>query len=236
MNAPAQPAVVAVAAPALPTGTAAAAPTELRAAGVSFRHRRRAPWVLREVSLALRSDEVVGLRGPSGCGKSTLARVLAGLLVPQRGAVELVGSATDPGRARRSHPVQLVMQHAVLAMNPRWRVRDVLAEPVSDLDRAEVLDGLVDADWLDRYPHEVSGGQLQRVNLARALLAEPAFLVADEISASLDATTQARLWQDLLARTRSSGVGVLVISHDDALLDRLCDRVVDLRDLQGQQP
>lgn len=202
--------------------------TTLRAEGISVRHRRRDPWVLRDVSLTLRSDEVVGLRGPSGLGKSTLARALAGLLVAQEGSVHLPRRGDAP---RRSHPVQLVMQHAVTAMNPRWRVRDVLAEPLSDVDRDAVLDGLVAPEWFDRYPHEVSGGQLQRVNLARALLADPEFLLADEITASLDAITQARIWTDLLARTRAGGIGVLVISHDDALLGRLCDRVLDLRDL-----
>ncbi len=208
----------------------ATATATLHAEGISFRHRRRAPWVLREVSLQVRNDEVVGLRGPSGIGKSTVARVLAGLSLPQRGTVR-IGGGRDT--TRRSHPVQLVMQHAVLAMNPRWRIRDVLAEPLSDLDRASVIDGLVEPEWLDRYPHEVSGGQLQRVNLARALLADPEFLVADEITASLDAITQARIWTDLLVRTRAGAIGVLVISHDDALLGRLCDRVLDLRDLIG---
>lgn len=200
----------------------------LRAEGVSFRHRRRGPWVLRDVSLEVRSDEVVGLRGPSGSGKSTLARVLAGLALPQAGSVHLAGRGDRP---RASHPVQMVMQHAVLAMNPRWRVRDVLDEPLADVDGEATLDGLVDPAWLDRYPHEVSGGQLQRINLARALLADPEFLIADEITASLDAITQARLWRDLTARTSEGGIGLLVISHDDALLNRLCDRVLDLRDL-----
>lgn len=199
----------------------------LRAKGISFRHRRRDPWVLRDLSLEVRGDEVVGLRGPSGSGKSTLARVLAGLATPQAGSVRI----TEGQLGRRSHPVQLVMQHAVLAMNPRWRVWEILAEPMAEIDREAVLDGLVDPAWLDRYPHEVSGGQLQRVNLARALLADPQFLIADEITASLDAITQARLWRDLSERTRAGGIGVLVISHDDALLNRLCDRVLDLRDL-----
>lgn len=202
----------------------------LRAEGLSFRHRRRDPWVLRDVSLELRSDEVVGLRGPSGVGKSTLARLLAGLAVPQAGSVRITGR---DDRLRRSHPVQMVMQHAVLAMNPRWRVRDVLNEPVAEVDREAILDGLVDPAWFDRYPHEVSGGQLQRVNLARALLADPEFLIADEITASLDAITQARLWRDLMTRTGKDGIGLLVISHDDSLLGRLCDRVVDLRELMG---
>lgn len=202
--------------------------TALRAADLSFRHGRRAPWVLRDVDLTLRGDEVVGLRGPSGSGKSTLARLLAGLLEPASGTITVDGVAE---RAHRCHPVQLVMQHAVHAMNPRWRIADVLAEPVAGLPVSSVVGDLVDPSWLDRFPHEVSGGQLQRVNLARALLADPAFIVADEITASLDPITQARIWQLLLGRARERGTGVLVISHDDALLKVLCDRVLDIADL-----
>ncbi|MFS3128749.1 ABC transporter ATP-binding protein [Nocardioides sp. Bht2] len=200
--------------------------TSLRAEALSFRYRRRGPWVLREASLSLAGDEVVGLRGPSGSGKSTLARLLAGLLTPVEGAV-----AVDGVVAGRGHPVQLVMQHAVTAMNPRWRISEILAEPRSGRDLAELTPALVDPAWLDRFPHEVSGGQLQRINLARALLADPAFIVADEITASLDPITQARIWQLLLAQALERGIGVLVISHDDALLKVLCDRVLDIADL-----
>ncbi|CAM3299324.1 ATP-binding cassette domain-containing protein [Nocardioides dubius] len=206
-------------------------PLTLSAEGVCFTHRRRAPWLLEAVSLALGSDEVVGLRGPSGAGKTTLARILAGLLRPQRGTV---GFSEPRRRDTSCHRVQLVTQHPVHAMNPRWRIADVLAEPVSALnasaDREQILAGLVDPGWLDRFPHEVSGGQLQRVNLARALLADPDFLIADEITASLDAVTQARIWRLLLERARERGIGVLVISHDDALLKVVCDRVLDLGD------
>lgn len=208
----------------------------LEAVDVSFAHRRRSPLVLDGVSLRLGAEEVVGLRGPSGAGKTTLARILAGLLRPAAGEVRF---SAPQQRDTACHRVQLVTQHPVHAMNPRWRISDVLAEPVSALNTArraagglDSADGaLVDPIWADRFPHEVSGGQLQRVNLARALLADPDFLIADEITASLDAVTQARIWQLLLAQAQERGIGVLVISHDDDLLKVVCDRVLDLGDL-----
>lgn len=188
----------------------------LRAANLRFRYRKSGPWVVDGVDLSVAPGEIVGLHGPSGAGKSTLGRLVAGLLPAVSGRVEPAG------------PVQMVLQHPDQAMNPRWRVRDVLAEA----DPAAAPDpGLVSAAWLDRYPHELSGGELQRVNLARALLARPAYLVADEITASLDALTQAAVWALLTDRARSAGIGVLAISHDLPLLEVVADRVVAFADL-----
>lgn len=198
----------------------------LHADDVWFRYDRDRPWVLAGVDLRIEAGEVVGLCGPSGGGKSTLGRVLAGFVVPDAGRVTVDGQ--EP-RARRSpHPVQLVLQHPERAMDPRWTVRQVLAASGADDEQLAELDpGLVAPGWLDRYPHEISGGELQRVNLARALLARPRFVVADEITASLDALTQARTWTLLLDRCRAAGIGVLAISHDRPLLEAVAGRVVD---------
>lgn len=192
----------------------------LRADDVWFSHPGQDGWVLRGASVEVAPGEVVGLRGPSGIGKSTLGRVLAGLLRPSRGAVTLAGA---PYR-RASRAVQYLAQDAQTAMNPRWKVERVLAEAGQPGDAEQAL---VDAGWSDRFPHELSGGQLQRVNLARAMRARPDFLVADEITASLDAVNQARVWHDLLAVARSAGLGVLAVSHDAPLLAKVADRVVE---------
>ncbi len=199
----------------------------LTARDLRFRYHRNAPWVLEGASLSIEPGEVVGLFGPSGTGKSTLGRLLAGLLTPQSGSITLDGEPVRRG-PRGACPVQIVLQHPELAMDPRWRVRDVLAETGAAPPEIAELDGaLLGPHWLDRFPHEISGGELQRVNLARALLARPAFIVADEISASLDAITQARIWQQLDRVARAEGIGVLAISHDRPLLAEICGRILD---------
>lgn len=204
----------------------------LTASDLWLRHRRTDPWVLAGVGLTIRAGTVLGLSGPSGTGKSTLGATMAGLLAPQRGTVTVDGRRVDArqvrhgGRGRAACPVQLVTQRPELAMDPRWRIGRILAEAGPAPEGGE--QDLVSPVWLDRFPHEISGGELQRVNLARALRARPAYIVADEISSSLDALTQAMLWDRLLTHVRRDGLGVLAISHDPHLLAALTDRSVTL--------
>ncbi len=195
----------------------------LDGAGLSFRYRRRDPLVVRDATIHLAQGEIVGLRGPSGCGKTTLGRLLAGLLVPERGTVTVGGIALP---SRGASPVQLVFQHPELAVNPRWRLGRILAE-AGGPDQALLDELSIAGGWLDRYPNELSGGELQRIAVARALLARPRFVVADEISAMLDPITQAQLWQVLVRRARAGEIGILAISHDDALLEVVADRCLD---------
>ena len=207
----------------------------LTADDVSFRHTRRSPWVVRGVSLQVGDGELVGLRGDSGAGKTTLGRLLAGYLTPGRGHVAVDGDPVRAGRGRAC-PVQLVLQHPELAVDPRWRLQEILAEagpPDPDL-----LDALsIATSWERRYPSELSGGELQRVAVARALTARPRYLVADELSAMLDPLTQAQLWQVILRRVRQQRLGVLVVSHDRPLLDMVADRVLTIEEgVVGEHP
>ncbi len=182
--------------------------------------------VLTGHSLQVQPGERVGLAGPSGCGKTTFGLVLAGYLKPQSGRV-LVDGAPLP---RRGHcPVQLAPQHPELAVNPRWKLGDILAEGRTDERLAADLG--VDPAWLDRYPVELSGGELQRVVLTRALSEGTRYLVCDEISAMLDPLTQARIWRALIEETERRRVGLVVISHDPALLKAVCHRVAPFGDL-----
>ncbi|MFC3505518.1 ABC transporter ATP-binding protein [Micromonospora krabiensis] len=215
-------------------------PAHLLADAVTVSHGRQV--VLDEVSLRIDRGETVGLRGPSGSGKSTLARVLALLHAPDRGRVSIDG--TPVAGVRHAVPVGVRTRVAVLfqspraAADPRLRLVDLVAEPLRAIrtpERAvrERVDELTDLvgltpDLLGRRPHAVSDGQLQRACLARALAHRPDYLLCDEATAMLDASTQAHVAAVVTAYQRSRDAGVLVISHDEPLLDRWADRIVDL--------
>lgn len=187
-----------------------------------------APPLLRGVSLRIAPGEVVGLAGASGSGKTTLGRLLAGLLRPAGGSVALDGA---PLAGKGFCPVQYVPQTPVLAMNPRWRIARIIGESHRPAERLREALG-VDPAWDRRFPHELSGGQLQRVALLRALAPATRFLIADEITSALDPVAQAALWRALLRLCSDHDIGVLAISHDAALLARIATRSHHLRDLE----
>ncbi|RRO16313.1 ATP-binding cassette domain-containing protein [Saccharopolyspora rhizosphaerae] len=211
----------------------------LSATDVVVGYRRGRP-VLDGASVDLAAGEVLGLGGPSGSGKSTLGRVLALLHRPWSGRVSLDGSdisrfrhRTPPG-TRRS--VGIVFQHPRPAVDPRFTLREIIAEPLLARGEPGDVDELVDevgltGELLTRRPHEVSDGQLQRACLARALAPQPRYLVCDEMTAMLDASTTAALVRVVDRRTWENGMGVLAISHDEALLTRWAHRVVHVSEL-----
>ena len=200
----------------------------LEADNLTFRYPRRntAP-VLDGISFSLRSGERVGLSAPSGRGKTTLCRLLAGWEKPDRGQVLLDGA---PLPRRGFCPVQLLLQHPEEAADPLLKLKAALYEagPVN----REVLEGLrIQDSWLERYPSELSGGELQRICVARTLRPELKFLLCDEASAMLDLITQAQLWRFLLDYAQAHRLGLLIVSHDLSLLSRLCTRVLTWADL-----
>lgn len=192
----------------------------LVAENVSFRYQRQSP-LLENINFSIHPGEIVGLPGPSGCGKSTLGRLLAGYHTPLTGTVSCQGK---PLPTDGYCPVQMIFQHAELAVNPRWRIGKILDE--GNLNREELLHRLgISSSWLDRYPHELSGGELQRITLARVLNDSTRYLIADEMTASLDPNTQALIWQTVMPWARSAQAGVLAISHDRKLLGQVADRI-----------
>ncbi|MCT2276865.1 dipeptide/oligopeptide/nickel ABC transporter ATP-binding protein [Micromonospora chalcea] len=198
--------------------------------------------VLDRVDLHIAPGETVGLRGPSGSGKSTLARVLALLHAPDGGHVTIDGSPVRGARHRLPASVRtrvaILFQSPRAATDPRLSLADIVAEPLratgtpreqAAARTAELADlvGLT-ADLLTRRPHAVSDGQLQRACLARALVHRPDYLLCDEATAMLDASTQAHVAAVIGDYQRRQGAGVLVITHDPALMARWATRVVDL--------
>jgi peptide/nickel transport system ATP-binding protein/Fe3+-transporting ATPase len=193
---------------------------------LSFRYSSKHPWTVRDFDLTIQPGEVVGLMGPSGFGKTTIAKLLSGYLSPIQGAVRV---DNRPLPLQGYVPVQLIFQNPELAVNPRWKVRAILKEGL--FPPPDLLQSLgIHQSWLDRYPHELSGGELQRIAVARVLNRATRYLVADEMTAMLDANTQALIWQTVLDYTHTYNVGLLVISHEFALLKRLCGRIVNLTD------
>ncbi|WEB39252.1 ATP-binding cassette domain-containing protein [Streptomyces yunnanensis] len=204
---------------------------------------RGAP-VVRGASLTLAPGEAVGLLGPSGCGKSTLARVAALLHRPDAGTVVLDGTPARGWRHRAPREQRtafgVLFQQPRLSADPRLRLADAIAEPLRATGRKDQIPtrlrelaplvGLGD-DLLARRPHEVSDGQLQRACLARALVLRPRWLICDEMTAMLDASTTAALVAVVESYRRESGAGVLAVGHDRTLLERWCDRTVGWAEL-----
>lgn len=207
--------------------------------------RRNGDAVFAGVDVDLAPGARLALRGASGAGKSTLCRVLAGQLMPSEGAVLVDGEPIGDGwgqragrpfridrpfkegrsnRAGRACPVQLVSQHSEEAFDPALSLRASLAE-AGDVDgpRAGHLMRIfsVEGEWLSRRPHEVSGGQLMRVALVRALMASPRVLICDESTASLDLLSQEEIWRAVVDCQESEGFGLIVVSHGASLVERL---------------
>lgn len=195
----------------------------LEAKNVTFYYRGRKKFpVLEDYSISVSSGERVGLKAPSGRGKTTLCRLLAGYEKPQAGEVLLDGKPTASYRG--ACPVQMVWQHPETVVDPLLRLGETLAE-AGGADEHIRRKLHIEEGWMSRFPSELSGGELQRFCLARALHPETKFLLCDEISAMLDLATQAQIWNFLLEEAERRGLGMLVVSHSDALLEKVCTRI-----------
>jgi oligopeptide/dipeptide ABC transporter ATP-binding protein len=205
-----------------------------------FRRSTGVVQAVRPLDLTVERGETLGIVGESGCGKSTLARMLVGLSTPSTGTIEIDGKPFDTSDRRvSSQQIQYVFQDPLSSLNPRKTIRQIMEAPLKVLFGmgasaraariAEVFAavGLREA-FLDRYPHEFSGGQAQRIGIARALLARPKIIVLDEPVSALDVSVQAQVL-NLLAELRARfDLTYLFISHDLAVVEAVSDRVAVL--------
>ena len=198
----------------------------LRANQITFGYKKDIS-VLENVNFTVDEGEVVGLTAPSGYGKSTLAKILAGFVKPLQGEVCLEADGKKLERGKGYNPVQLIFQHPEKAVNPKWKMGRVLSEV--GMPPGELIEAAgIKEEWMSRWPAELSGGELQRFCVIRALNPKTRFLIADEMTTMLDAITQAQIWKLVLSYAEEHQMGVVVISHDKELVKRLCTRVVDL--------
>ena len=202
----------------------------LEAEHIYFRYDKKQPWILEDCSIKLNRGERLAVFAPSGYGKSTLALLLAGYLRPEKGRILL---DEKPLPDKGICPVQLIYQHPEKAINPRWRLRQVLEE--SGKLNEEVLDAFgIEKAWLDRFPRELSGGELQRFCVARALMSGAQYLICDEISTMLDVITQAQIWNVVLKEAEKQNMGILAVTHNRHLAERIAERIIDLSDFANQ--
>lgn len=192
----------------------------LEGRNLTFGYDDKKEPVFSDVNLTVESHEKVAVLGPSGFGKTTLCKVLSGYLRPKTGGVYLDGK---PLPMKGYCPVQMIWQHPEKAVNPRLRLRDTLADGRMVEERIVKSLG-IEEDWMNRFPQELSGGELQRFCIARALGRDTKFLIADEISTMLDLITQSQIWTFLLEEVKRREIGLIVVSHSEPLLERVADR------------
>jgi oligopeptide/dipeptide ABC transporter ATP-binding protein len=231
---------------------ASGAPAALGISGLAVRYARRGAWprgrqmlrAVEDVSLELRTGEALGVVGESGSGKSTLVRAALQLIRPSAGRVTWWGRSLSQLPARElkhlRRDLQIIFQDPLASLDPRMSIARIIAEPLEVHERGleaaaresrvrEMLARVgLGPELLERYPHELSGGQCQRVGIARAMILKPRLLVCDEPVSALDVSVQAQILDLLASFQREHDMSILLVSHNLAVVRRLCDRVLVL--------
>ena len=203
---------------------------QLKASKINFKYNEER-YVLKDIDFYVNSGEVVGLVAPSGFGKTTLAKILAGYITPESGEVVIEGCRREKNGY---NPVQLIFQHPEKSVNPKWKMKKIINE--SFTPSKELIEAMgIKEGWMNRWPSELSGGELQRFCVIRALSPKTKFLIADEMTTMLDAITQAQICNVVLDYAKKNDIGVVVISHEKALVHKICDRVVNLEEFKEEQ-
>ena len=202
---------------------------KLKAENVSFKYPSAKEYILKDITLELDNNKIIGLIGDSGSGKSTLCKILSGYIQKYEGNV-IFNDKELPKKGFK--PVQLIYQHPEKVMNPKWRMKQVLAESW-DVDDDTLSEFGIQKTWLTRFPQELSGGELQRFSVVRSLNPKTEFLIADEMTTMLDAITQVQILDSVLKIVKKRKMGFLLVSHDLDLVDTICDEKIYFKDING---
>lgn len=200
---------------------------ELTGRNISFKYSSGSRQILKDVDITIDNKKILGLFGDSGSGKSSLCKILAGHIKRYEGEVKLDGNEIPKSGF---NPVQLIYQHPEKVMNPKWKMHEVLEESWQVPDSL-LEDFGIQKSWLNRWPAELSGGELQRFSVLRSLNPNTKFLIADEMTTMLDAITQVQIFESVLKIVKERNMGLLVVSHDRDLMDIICDEVIYLDDI-----
>jgi peptide/nickel transport system ATP-binding protein len=208
---------------------------------VSGRNREEKVAAVDNVSFSVSQGEVVGLVGESGCGKSTLGRMIGGILSPTSGSIIYRGVDFEDMHAERHRKamleIQIIFQDPFAALNPRMRIGNIIGEApilhsiIKSAEASEYVDDILERcglsrEFKKRYPHQCSGGQLQRVGIARALAVNPKFIVCDEVVSALDVSIRAQIINLLMQLRADLNLSYLFISHDVSVVEHISDRIL----------
>ncbi|MCI5839443.1 MAG: ATP-binding cassette domain-containing protein [Peptoniphilaceae bacterium] len=201
----------------------------LEAKDISFKYEKKGKFILKGLSLKIDSKKITGILAPSGYGKSTLAKILSGYELQDEGEVSFDNKALPK---KSYNPVQLIYQHPEFAVNPKWKMKKTLNEVVN-IDKNIIKEMGIKKEWLNRFPNELSLGELQRFCIARVLNNKTKFLICDEITSMLDSINQAQIWKYLINVSNKKEIGLLVITHNINLAKKICDEIIFLEEVNN---
>jgi peptide/nickel transport system ATP-binding protein len=195
---------------------------QLKAQGINFKYRDD-EYILKDIDFTIESGEVVGLVAPSGFGKTTLAKILAGYEKSESGTVTIDGQKNNK---KGYSPVQLIFQHPEKSVNPRWKMDKIVKEAYTP--SKELLEDMgIKKEWLNRWPSELSGGELQRLQLAEYFLVKPEIILLDEPACKLDKTNKDNIYD--IIENKYNNVLRIVITHD-AVIEYKNGIILEMRD------
>ncbi len=202
---------------------------ELKGSNISYKYPSTNKYILKDIDICIDNSKITALVGDSGSGKSTLCKILSGYTQKFEGNVTLDGKELPK---KEFCPVQLIFQHPEKVMNPKWKMNSVLEE--SWMPDNHLLEEFgIQKTWLTRFPQELSGGELQRFSVLRALNPKTQFLIADEMTTMLDAITQVQILKSVIEIVKKRNMGMLLVSHDMPLVETICDEIIYLKDING---